>query len=308
MGSQVTRNQDNGCFGMKTQPSDRDIINARQRAWATRKGLTFDADGYCTCVDDNIFQGLSPGARRDFESGDGAELGKCGGRGKIQALHSSSALACNWFDYWRGRDLEPLTRAFGVPVQFSALALEQKKFTTGLGGIRPNLDVLLTCGDGTLFAIESKFTEPYTKLKGKTYLKPEYFHGRSRWTEAGLPGCQAVAEALRRGKQDDFNVLDVAQLLKHMLALARCGHHWSLCCLWFEMRGSLADQHRQELTLFTAKAHIGTDAAHFSALTYQELFARMVPFVGQDDSEYIAYLRDRYMSTDGRLPMPLEGA
>jgi hypothetical protein len=39
------------------------------------------------CVDDNIFQGLSPGARKDFESGDGTELGKNGRRGKIQALH-----------------------------------------------------------------------------------------------------------------------------------------------------------------------------------------------------------------------------
>jgi hypothetical protein len=87
-------------------------------------------------------------------------------------------------------------------------------------------------------------------------------------------------------------VLDVAQLLKHMLALAhRFGDQWSLCCLWFEVPGSVADRHRQELTDFAAQ--IGTDAAHFSALTYQELFARMVPFVRQDDSEYVAYLRDR---------------
>jgi hypothetical protein len=56
----------------------------------------------------------------------------------------------------------------------------------------------------------------------------------------------------------------------------------------------VADRHRQELTDFAAR--IGTDAGHFSAFTYQELFARMLPFVGQDDSEYIAYLRDRYMS------------
>ena len=76
---------------MKTQPGDLDIIKARQRAWAIRKGLTLLRDGYhCTRVHDNIFQGLSPGARRDFESGDGAELGKGGERRKIQALHSAS--------------------------------------------------------------------------------------------------------------------------------------------------------------------------------------------------------------------------
>jgi hypothetical protein len=103
-----------------------------------------------------------------------------GGRGKIQALHSSSALACSWLDYWRGRDLTPLSQAFGVSVPFSAIALEQK-FPTGLGGIGPNLDVLITCGDGSLFGIESKFTEPYRKAKSKTFLCmancqfPQYF-------------------------------------------------------------------------------------------------------------------------------------
>jgi hypothetical protein len=278
---------------MKMKPNERDIIRVRQRAWATRTGITFDPDGYCACLDDNIFRGLSPGARRDFESGDGAELGTGGERGKIQALHSSSALACNWFDYWRGHDLQPLSRAFSVPVPFSTLALERKKFSTGLGRFPPNLDVLLTCADGKPFAIESKFAEPYTKSKEKRYIKPAYFHGgRSRWTEAGLPGCQAVAESLRTG-QHDFDVLDVAQLLKHMLPLGRSGQHWSLCCLWFEVPGALADRHRREFMDFAGQ--IGTDAAHFSAFTYQELFARMVPLVGHDDSEYMAYLRDCYV-------------
>ena len=178
-------------------------------------------------------------------------------------------------------------------VGFSTLALEQK-VPTGLGRIPPNLDVFLTCSDGTVFAIESKFAEPYTKSSAKTYLKPAYFRdGHSLWAEAGLPGCQAVAEALRTG-QHNFKVLDVAQLLKHMLALARrFGDRWSLCCLWFEVPGSLADQHRQELTDFAAQ--IGADATHFSALKYQELFARMAPLVRQDDTSYIAYLRERYV-------------
>ena len=116
-------------------------------------------------------------------------------------------------------------------------------------------------------------------------------------SNAGLPSCQAVAEALRT-ERHDFNLLDVAQLLKHMLALARrFGDRWSLSCLWFEVPVSIADRHRQELADFAAQ--IGADAAHFSALTYQELFARMAPFVGQDDSEYIAYLRDRYVGDKG---------
>ena len=273
---------------------ERDTIKARQRDWAVRRGLPFDTDGYCRCVDNNIFRGFSPADRKDFERGDGAELGKDGERGKLQALHSSSALACNWFDYWRDRDLKSLSRAFGASAGFSTLALEQK-CPTGLGGIGPNLDVLLTCADGSVFAIESKFAEPYSKSKAKTFLKSKYLpDDRSLWTGRGLRGCQAVAEALGTG-QHGFEVLDVAQLLKHMLALAdRIGDRWRLCCLWFEVPGLQADRHRQELADFAA--HIGTDATHFSALIYQELFARMLPFVGQNDSENMGYLHNRYVS------------
>jgi|SRR5579862_1738850 len=182
---------------MNIRSSEHHNIKARQRAWAARVGRTFDADGYCTSVDGNIFGGLSLDARKDFEGGDGTELGKDGGRGTIQALHSSSALACNWFDYWRSCDLQPLSQAFDVPVRFTKLALEQK-FSSGLGGIGPNLDVLLTGDDDTLFAIESKFTELYTKSKTKTYLKPKYFPP-VRWLVAR--DLDPADPGLRRGRE-----------------------------------------------------------------------------------------------------------
>ena len=136
-----------------------EILKASQRAWANRHGRATDEDGYCGCADDNIFLGLSADARKDFEAGDGTELGIRGERGKIQALHSSSALACNWCEYWRGRDTTPLARAFGAMDAFCGVALEQR-FSTGVGGIGPNLDIVLNRADGALFAIESKFGEP----------------------------------------------------------------------------------------------------------------------------------------------------
>ena len=273
--------------------SELNTIKTLQRAWALRCGRTIDADGYCVCVDDNIYSGLSLAARKEFEIGNGTELGFAGGRGKIQALHSSSALACNWFNYWRGKDLGPLSQALGMDAQFSTLELEQK-FPTGLGGIGPNLDVLLRA-EGSTLAIESKFTEPYTKSRNKTFLKPKYFpHEVQLWTDVGLPGCQRVAEMLRNG-QHNFKVLDVAQLLKHMLALARkFGTSCSLCCLWFEVPGILASKHRQELQDFSA--YLGADTVRFLALTYQELFERMVPLIGSEHADYIAYLRDRYLN------------
>jgi hypothetical protein len=268
-----------------TQPLD--IIKARQRLWAQRNGRTLTDKGYCGCIDDNLFERLSAAARQDFERGGGGELG-----GKIQATHSSSALACNWFDYWRERDFGVLSTAFGVPNPFVTLQLE-KHVPTGMRGADANLDVLLTTADGALFGIESKFAEPYTPSTSKSALKPQYFaQNRSRWTEVGLPGCQAVAERLRTG-QHGFTVLDVAQLLKHMLALARTGNRWTLCCLWYEVAGPVADAHRADLRAFATQ--IGGDAAHFMAVTYQELFARMTRAVGGEHGPYMAYLSDRYI-------------
>lgn len=270
-----------------------DVIKSRQRAWAERTGRGLDAEGYCSSADDNIFHRLSDAARQDFERGGGGELGKPGERGKIQAVHSSSALACNWFDYWRDRDLGILARLFGVPDPFVELLLE-KHVPTGMRGADANLDVLLTSANGALFAIESKFGEPYSPSPSKTSLKSQYFaQNRSRWTDVGLPGCQAVAERLRTG-QHAFTILDVAQLLKHMLALARTGNRWTLCCLWYEVPGPSADAHRADLRTFTSQ--IGDDAGHFMTLTYQELFARMERMVGPEHVDYTTYLRNRYLA------------
>jgi hypothetical protein len=280
---------------MPENPHVVDIIKARQRAWAQRQQHTLDSDGYCGCADDNVFQGLSAAARGDLTRGGGKELGAEGARGKFQAVHSSSALACNWFDYWRERDFGVLSAALDMPAPFVTLRLEAH-VPTGMRGADANLDVLLTTADGWLFAIESKFTEPYT-APAKNVLKPQYFsQNRSRWTDVGLAGCQRVAEAIRMGEHD-FAILDAAQLLKHMLALGRTGNRWTLCCLWYEMPGPAANAHRAELEAFAAQ--IGSDAAHFRALTYQELFARMEPLAAGEHAGYLEYLRDRYVAVEG---------
>src|SRR4051794_40608556 len=161
-------------------------------------------------------------------------------------------------------------------------------------GADANLDVLLTTANGSLFAIESKFTEPYTSAHAKSVLKPQYFaSGRSRWTEVGLPGCQTVAEQIRSGEHS-FVALDVAQLLKHMLALARTGNRWTLCWLWYEVPGAIAGAHRNDLHTFMTQT--GPRCGAFHGATYQELFARLEQAVGTEHTAYMAYLRDRYMN------------
>lgn len=269
-----------------------DAFNARQRSWAWGCGVRLYGLDYCSEVGDNLFQPLSEETRRDFESGGGGEPGRPGRRGKMRALHSSSALACNFFDYWRGRDLEPLARALGSPARPEGLRFEAG-FPTGLRGNSPNLDVVFHSADGTVLAVESKFTEWLGRSKAKNRLREGYFpRGRELWGERGLPGCQALAEEIRKGAVP-FSMLHAAQLLRHMLGLAAAGSAWKFLCLWYAPQGSEADRYGAELELF-ARA-IGPDAERFGALTYQELFERLCGRIrGDGHRAWMSYMRTRY--------------
>lgn len=276
------------------------IVKSRQRAWAGSRGIEIDKDGYCYDRNANFYEPLSACSCRELESGDGSELGKAGRRGKIQALHSSAALACNFFDYWRGRDLGPLAQSLDIPTRLCGLALEQK-FATGLGRIAPNLDVVLYGCDGTVFAIESKFTESFARSKNKCFLKPKYFpEAHGLWKDAGLPGCQTLAEDLHNGRER-FELLDAAQLLKHMLGLSLSGQPWKLTCLWYGPSGPMADLHAKELATFSER--IGSDSTRFATLTYQDLFERMSIAVKDEHNAWRSYMWERYFcSTSNPKP------
>src|SRR5688572_10042444 len=91
----------------------------------------------------NLWRPLSATAMGCYDRGSGSELkpGKSR-RAKMSALHSSSALVANVFDYWCERDATPLLAALDVgeaenPFRFEA------QFPTGLEGNPPNLDVAI---------------------------------------------------------------------------------------------------------------------------------------------------------------------
>ena len=86
-------------------------IFQRQLLWAQRKGIALCGSAgdrgrlaYTRTLNDNLFEPLSPEANREYGSGDGGELGHDARPGKMQALHSSSALGCDMFHYWRRVD------------------------------------------------------------------------------------------------------------------------------------------------------------------------------------------------------------
>ena len=266
-------------------------VKAMQADWASSADIPLDLDGYCSTVEHNLLCPLSIGCRRSFEDGDGSELGKNGTRGKMQAVHSSSALACNVFDYWTDRDSSSLRRALGLTETLSDIRFEQK-FPTGLGGNPPNLDVVIRTA-GPSIAIESKFLEPYQPSPSKSTFRDTYFAaGRQLWSDKGLDRCQELAGEIHRGAAK-YRLLDAAQLLKHMLGLASAEHGWRLICLWFRAPGLAGDLHARELDHFANR--ISADGLYFGASTYQQLFGRLSSdAAAHEHSHYLTYLSKRY--------------
>lgn len=272
-------------------PSPKTQVRARQREWARSRGIAVDEQGYTFRLEDNLHVPLSRASYEEFDKGDGSELPRAGKRGKMQALHSSSALACNVFEYWRQRDLAPLGNALDLETSIAEIRFEQK-YPTGLKGNAPNLDVVLELVSGHVIAVESKFLEPYGAHPAA--FNPKYFEaGLAYWGEYGLDGCQALAQNIQDGRQA-FRWLHAQQLLKHALGLAASGLAWSLWYLWYQVDGSPGREHAEEVEEFGAL--VQSDGIGFRSMTYQDLFARLRAVGASDHQRYIDYLGDRYFA------------
>lgn len=268
----------------------RSEILQQQLAWAAARGVVVDAKGYTNSLDDNLFQPLGAATRADLAAGSGDELGSPEKKGKMCALHSSSALACNVFEYWRARDLSAVSRALDLGVTAKAMRFEAK-FPTGLDGVPPNLDLALDAG-GVTIGMECKFTEPFGSSKPSQPFKTKYFPPeRKLWGEAGLPACQELAEGLQKGAPQ-FRHLNGAQLLKHLLGLSRLGAgKFRLIYLWYAWAGPESDAHASEVAAFAAAIDKGIQ---FRAVTFQEFFRALSTNLKPEDATYAAYLTARY--------------
>jgi len=266
-------------------------IQEEQQSWARQRGIKFDDDGYVLSLDDNLFSPLLPETRRELESGKVSELGDGNGRGKMQALHSSSALLVNVFQYWRSRDVDGIARACGASHGKTEMRFE-RTHPTPLGGIPPHLDVEFhSAGDTSLIAIESKFTELYHR-RTKREIRDRYVTHRGLW--ADLPGCERLARRIceeQKGKTS-FAHLDAPQLLKHILGLATeyRPSGFELLYLWYDLPSPEASKHRQELREF--KEYVSVDVP-FRDMTYQELFD-VLKISLNADRDYLSYLGERY--------------
>ena len=264
-------------------------IKDAQRAWAKSRGLPFDSSGYLRDVGANLWRPLSAEACAGFGRGAGSELAR-----HMKALHSSSALVANFFDYWTLRDKAPLLSALGVDDD-SAVSLNfEAQFPTGLGGTPPHLDVALRLSSCAVVAIEGKLTEPLQRsTKGKSKFEPSYFPcSGGLWTQRGLPACQTLAEELHEG-QHRFGFLDPGQLLKHALGLAtQLGDRFSLYYVYYDCSGERSETHKTEIGHF---ARLVGHELRFKALTYQDVYGKLRAS-NQADPEYLEYLGSRYFA------------
>jgi hypothetical protein len=268
-------------------------IRLLQKAWAESRGLSVDPKGYVPDVGDNLRRPLSTRARQGFGRGAGSELS-----GHMKALHSSSALVVNFFDYWTERDSAPLLAALEVDAGGAESLDFEAQFPTGLDGTPPHLDVAMGLNSGMTIGVESKFTEHLDRSTiGKSRFEASYFPcSGGMWTNVGLPECQSLAEELH-DQRHRFEFLDPWQLLKHALGLAtNLGSRFSLRYLYYDFPGDRPEAHRQEIQTFASR--VGAEIG-FKASTYQEVYSRLLN-TDLDEPEYLdylGYLGARYFST-----------
>ncbi len=257
---------------------------------------------YVASLCENVFEGsLSEETQQDFKNGDGNETNDSEARlAKMKALHSSSALAVNVFQYWQHKDVNPILYAcrlsnrkgFEEKSRPNTVRFEQKfeisndKKTFPRS---PNLDVVIAC-DNMVYAIESKFTEPYKgKQKG---LNEKYLGDKTFWR--GIPKLEQLARE-NSPKNKTFKYLDAAQLLKHILGLktqkGKTG--FKLLYLWYDVLGKDGFEHRKEIEVFAEIAK--KDNVQFRAISYQEVIINLSKNFYKGNKVYVDYLTNRYL-------------
>ena len=281
-------------------------ILAKQTEWAKNRGLNLIGSkvnrgrlAYTKDLDDNFFQPLLPDVRKSFSEGDGGELGSAGFPGKMQAIHSSSALGVNVFQYWKSISAVPvIAAACGFCRRGSEVScdiqFEEKYPINDSFGFHPNIDVVIHNKPEAKiqrFAIECKFSEAYGSHKHGG-LKQKYLDCGDIWDD--IPKLRAFAQRISPDDKE-FKHLHPAQLIKHILAMKRqFGRDgFRLLYLWYDVLGEQGKCHQDEVAEFAKVAK--EDGIKFHSLTYQELITTLANQLRSGHHEYVRYLTERYL-------------
>jgi len=281
-------------------------IKQKQVQWAKRRGIQLKGSqgargerAYTPRLGQNLFRPLSPQARAEYESGKGGELAENeAGICKMQAVHSSAALAVNIFQYWRQfGQFDPVLKALDLrPDPNAALTYEKRlpiadKINRREFPVDPHIDIHIACPTFSL-GIECKFTEAYSSYK-HAGLKPAYMKKRCLWPQ--IPGCEKLAQSILNN-DSLYPHLQPAQLIKHILGLKNAHKNrtdFLLVYLWYDVPFDAGYEHRKEIECFAKSVY--ADGIAFRALTYQELILRLAENQQPEHRDYIDYLTERYL-------------
>jgi hypothetical protein len=284
-----------------------EYILSKQTQWAKNRGIELIGSkgprgrrAYTPELDANLFEPLEPHVRERFLLGDGSEItGRAGNPAKMQAVHSSSALGINVFQYWEKiKKISLIAAACGFcrddDSTSQRIVFEDKYPINHKFRFSPNIDVVFHNSDisrSSRFAIECKFSESYGARR-HSGLKPEYMSLVELWED--IADTYDLAKSICPS-DDRFIYLHSAQLIKHILGLkAGFGKDgFRLLYLWYDAPGQEGAAHRKEIETFSRV--VRADGLKFHAMTYQELIVCLSDKYRQEHSAYVAYLTERYL-------------
>ncbi len=279
------------------------FIKAKQKAWATINNITLTGSKidrgekcYTKEVIGNFFKQISADTYREIKSGDGNELGDGVYPGKIQALHSSSALTLNAFDYWRNfDDKSDIGKALLIPsININDISFEKKYSILKDSNIPPNIDVVFEYRNGDCCAIECKFTEPFNKRKEEQGLKGKYFSEFDSWSQ--VPFIHRLAQSISP-EDNIYKYLQPAQLIKHIIGLLKnygnAKDRFRLIYLYYDAFREEGYCHEREIKDFKLIAQ--KDGIRLQSITWQEVILNLLKNSGKNHRFYTRYLFSRYL-------------
>lgn len=279
-----------------------DYIKAKQKLWAEKRNIELIGSKnergeqiYTRALSDNLFQDICESTIKEFSLGDGNELGNGIEPGKMQALHSSSVIGVNLFEYWKvNKDFDVLARSLYVPSKdIEFIQFEEKYGILRDARKSPNIDVNIHYKNTYLVGIECKFTEPFQNRTSNTGLKKKYIDEFEHWDI--FPNLKELALTIC---PDDISndYLHVAQLVKHVLGMYSVKKDKSKFRLLYIYQPAFFennDKYSDEIVKIGDV--LKRDNIVFQYLTWQELIISIKKNIGTKDENYMKYLEDRYL-------------
>lgn len=313
----------------------KDYIELKQKEWAKRNITLGNDKRYAKTYTKNLFKSLDKEIEEQFKNADGGELN--GEECKMAALYSSSALGVNVFQYFyklleqgNKEEANKILYALGVSqdkdIEIKSISFEQKLH---IGNIStPNIDIIITTTNNKVFAIESKFREPYYYTPSN-YIQKKYYDNKDIWNkltktkkyidELDEDFIEIEKEIERETSIEEkeigvkkifpsFKRLNAAQLIKHLLGLfndnksikkyknnTEYKNNIRLIYLYYDVPGNMGEEHRKEIKEFSD--FIKKDNIKFTAISYQKLIFNLNNLLdrNEENEKYLDYINSRYL-------------